>query len=299
MILLRFLESKKGVEFNMIFVLVAGVIILLFFVGFAYRHINVSKTFTDKQVLFRIESDLESYGKAFESDKPLNIPSDLSLDFKCGVINVNQEVKNTNLIIFSPDTLLSKGFVWTKSWDYPFKITNLFYVAGSDTIFFVVDNQDVYRNLPVRFKKFYLNKENTDLISDKLQNPNSVFVVNGDINLPANYKAKVVQIYPNNELKINGRSTIYYGDEMLYGAVFSRNLEDFECLQRKSLEHLKRISDIYRGKADLLKNRRDCGSIYTGISTILGGITNDPISANENLKLQNRNLEKNWCVPIF
>ena len=73
MILLRFLESKKGVEFNMIFVLVAGVIILLFFVGFAYRHINVSKTFTDKQVLFRIESDLESYGKAFESDKPLNI----------------------------------------------------------------------------------------------------------------------------------------------------------------------------------------------------------------------------------
>jgi len=289
--------NKKGFTFNWIFVLIAGTLLLLFFVGFAYKHIGISTQLGNKQILFNLESDIQSYSKALQSDKILKIPQGLNVDFRCGGLHVEEEFKETDLLIFSPNQLQGDIYIWTQSWDYPFKITNMFYVASKETTFFVVDNAEIFQEIPQRFKKVFLNQGN-NLISSKLMDPKAVFVFGGDVVLPSNYKAKVVQIYPNLELKINGQSTQYYGDSLLYGAIFSKNYEDFVCLQNKALDDLERIIMIYKGKADLLKIRRECSLMYNELSRLLGEFVNNP-GYYDLIKNQNRNLEKSGCAPVY
>lgn len=322
--------NKKAfaITFQWIFVTIVGAIILVFFIRFALQHKETSDVLSARQISRGLSDSLDAFGTSLESDKNLVLGLDTEIDFDCDSYTILDYTKTTDKIIFSNQIL--KGnvlYAWTQSWKFPFKITNLFYLANKNVRYLLIYDQDTYGyvkslNIPTRFNIQILPIASLSLRGEKKASATldkTVFVffteVNNDMvknifnEIP---KSAVLMIDKENKevtfyIPTTSTTSFYLEEPLLYGAIFSGDYDTYNCLLQRSLQKLSLVSDIYSKKAYYLwlkTNDENCKYRYNEISKSLAEFKslktkNEFYSYFDQLNEQNKNLNKNDCPLIY
>lgn len=178
-------KGKKGaieVQFNWIFVLIVGALILVFFINIS----NAQRKNADQKLAFELLQKVDlimngaltipETGQVFDMPK---IPFELDCD-RISTLGVSRQFPER--ILFGPDTLQGrKLFVWSKDWTVPYKISNFLYITTSDVRYAIITDWDVNNQVDSsnvdKTRRFYnslpdnITKEITNLsaIKDKNQ----------------------------------------------------------------------------------------------------------------------------------
>lgn len=180
--------SKKAiveVQLKWIFVLIAGVIILSFFVGVAKWYMDSKEEEIANDVMFKLGTILSGAEVSSNTARQIEIPS-MELGTRCDpdacspygctsaieFIGTGAKPASTEIdVIFAPSVLETDIIsAWTIEWQMPYKVTNFMYLAGPDYKYYLAyDDSDVdSERLAKRvFSKLTENKYvDFDLITD-------------------------------------------------------------------------------------------------------------------------------------
>jgi hypothetical protein len=172
------MKGKRGFaeeQFHWVFILIAGTIILSFFVSIVFKE----KSRSESKVAITVMRDLEtvttgasiSKGTAQMLDKP-----DFDLEFDCDFCNCKYTMKGNSKklgdkIIFAPSVLSGRDIIaWTKDWNAPFRITNFLFLTTPLTRYYLVheDADDVFtfinNTLPTTINKVEVPVDDFDTI---------------------------------------------------------------------------------------------------------------------------------------
>src|SRR3989344_2527074 len=136
---------KKGeisFAFKYILVLVAGSIILLFFVRFAFMHAKTSENIGSVKGVTSLNDNLDAFAISPNADTTINLGYDADFKFDCGnIVAGNSQPIRSNKIIFSPKELKGKQIdAWTLAWRFPFKVGNFYYLNNDKNKIYVGGN---------------------------------------------------------------------------------------------------------------------------------------------------------------
>lgn len=283
--------EKRGiaVSFKWIFALIAGMIIFLFIINFAYKHIFISESKTSTILLTNIEAQLDSISFADDFDTILDLNEKFKINLNCNSLQIANIPLKTNKIIFSPKTIESNNLkIWTRTWNYPFTITNFYYITNKD-YYFIDPPYELLSQIPESFNiKTYPDTAEEDA--------EIVFFTKPAQYELEKYKEHKIKIINNNKVTFQSKSADYFGDEMLLGAIFTDDIAKYNCLKQRALNKLKIIASVYQKKAQTL-SQINCQDKYQLIITLL---ENFKIELNpEAVQNADLNLQENDCTPLF
>ena len=189
------MDSKKNkkaaieVSFNWIFVLIAGAVILLFFISM----INTQRDKSNTNIALTVKTELKSIftGAILSDSRQLNVDiPKTTIKFSCdfstcddfessnnptcysqyeiGETGINEQTLSE--IIFAPSEVSGKKLLtWTLAWNVPFYVTNFLFITGSNVKYYFVNegnSLDLFNKLPDT-----LNKELIPLNSLQYEQP--------------------------------------------------------------------------------------------------------------------------------
>src|SRR3989344_3595046 len=127
--------KKRGQEaqFNWIFILVAGVIVLGFFAVFIFKYIELQNKKSSFEIVRNLNTQLEllEITNVF-GENLINLGLVSKVKFSCNgekfsaVVNDQQDLAYNlgDKIVFAPDSVRDKNFgAWIYDWNYPFLVT--------------------------------------------------------------------------------------------------------------------------------------------------------------------------------
>ena len=306
--------------FKWIFGLVAGAIILMFLVRFALQHVDISSKLTDLEYGEYIDDQLEAFRISGSGSKTLELAEGYTLNLDCDGFGINRNLKKSNKIIFGPRSLQGSLAIWTDSWEFPFKITNVYYIGDENLRLLIIydDNFGGYaKNLQIP-AIFNVQKTHIrDFSVDRLRRESGSERVNL-IFFTAVTPAKdiisklgnvhILQVKPGTYSVVyqnTGKETKYVGNEMLIGAMFAP--ENFDCLHAKAIERMRYVTDVYVRRADMLRLKTlepECAQgLRDGKRALESLMDTDNVAAlfslRDQLEEQNRHLRRLDCAQIF
>ncbi len=327
---------KKAVStfpFLMIFVIIAGSIILMFFFSFGQDIFSSSEKLNELTILKNIDQQLASFSLPSNAFNPrINLGRKSEIHVNCindqTILSFNNNQLKTQKLIVSPVKINAKTIqAWTLSWDYPFKIDNFYYLlpgTGDNQINIFIKTPQQDTNLErkrfindFKFPNIIINNPNE---ISQLSKNNLIFLLDNidprtyssratvlqvDFDNP-DYNTRKVAICRNNSC-VNKK---YLGNPMALALAFSNSNENYECIKTQALNKLKDITSIYKTKIDLLKQaRQDCDYSLgnQGISDLLSDLeeitTNLENSQNLNtpkdIEKANKNLKLINCPELY
>ena len=322
------LDNKKGqgIQFNWIYVVLAGAIILGFFSWFIVRYIDLQNTSLDAKVARNIDSNLLAIKGASQFKPVIDLGDSFAFDFSCDSLTVNTRhtQKIDDKIIFSSEhiTKTRNLNVWTYGLDAGFFVDNLIYIIDPKQKYYLVYDKDkdfvqtLYDRMP---NSLYNNIFISDYAGASLSSAGKnkfvlFFEPSGEQLEILSSKGKVVSI----EAKQSGKITFYdfgsvsvdsfFGYGLLYGAVFSDSLEQYGCSKKRVLDKLGLLSNIYYTKArNLAKISNDPLCDYNTVSNLLKSFSESARNSDigvmsksiEPLVYENRRLYDLSCEGVF
>ncbi len=277
-------KAQIQVTFNWIFILIAGAIILLFFI----TAINREKDSSQVQIAQKASSRLDALFSVIQQNPNAiqvhDAPS-YEMNFFCTEEGHYYSVKDgstKNYLesnpIFAPETLgRSKLISWTKSFQAPYPTGPVLYLSDEKNRYiFVVDSQDmktIYEDFPDKFSK--INVTSSEFASIKDDGFRQYIIITeenpSNNNIPAN-KQKILiiekesgeNIYSLGTLKFksgNSNTLIekkYVNQELLFAGIITGNPELYDCGLNKVLKktqivtnmNLDRIGKLWETYAD-------------------------------------------------
>lgn len=161
---------KRGVSapFVWIFALVAGAIVMIFLISFAFRHVDIQETKFSFQDLNNFEINLDLLSQSKSLTTKIQLPE---IEFPCientQFIKTGPASKPTDKIIFSKNQQ-STTTIKTKQFNFPYPITNIYFFASKNYPDQSLDqnllpNQIYYQDLSQAecIKQRLINKINT------------------------------------------------------------------------------------------------------------------------------------------
>jgi len=308
---------KKGISdipFKWIFILIVGALIIAFFVRFAYQHIETTNKINTRQMIYNLDDQLNALSTSQQSNKYIDIKQELNLS--CGSLNSLDFKKSTEKIIFSPSTLKNEKIAaWTLSWEFPFKIANLYYLSNKNIRYLLIYDTTTFnyvKNLQIpqifNYQLMDIKNLNQNVLqrsSSTLQQVNLIFFTQPKYITLTGPKVNIVVVnITKKDIKINNKHYTYLDEPLLYGAIFAP--ENYDCLYEKSLAQLQFISDIYSQKAyyllikvnnPLCKSKLTISKNTLDIFKTLNGII--LYQYKNQLESQNIELLKNDCPSIY
>lgn len=288
--------SKKAdisIQFNWIFILVAGIVLLAFFVGITVwqgekareqRNLkttqNMEATITNaEQSVLNSKSVMRSF-KIQESELNIYCNEFSEIRIKNSAFSVDLQ----NKILFSRENLNAGTlYLWISNWEVPFKVAPFVFMDDGSTMFVFVNNTAQQGALTSLYKSFVYNisKEITNNIGSfedrgfrhyrivfynqtkdyienvQLYNFNDFSAVNI---LPGKFASfgeyGMVEFYgkKGDLLKFQGEKPFLMEDS-LFGAIFSQDHNFYECAMKKAVFRLNWVSQAYAYKAKKLKEK--------------------------------------------
>ncbi len=310
------MKKAQGMEFNWIFVVVAGGVILSVLAAFAFRYIDLQ----NKRANVEVAKTLEINFKLLETTEfslPIGLGTVNKIEFNCFendeflLINDNYKQDIKNVVMFAPKTTRTNQLIgWINSWEYPFLVGKFLYVSGFDNKYFFIGDSELLDDVPILFNTEKINSYSNASVKEEsktkfiyFSNPFSELS-----NLKKKYpKARVIYIneeekrvtfYEDSEEKIED----YYGDAFFYGAIFADNHESYKCGLERAVEKLKAVSKIYILKTNYISNldrRAECqySSLKISLDSFVNKNLNDETA--ENLDNQNKRLYGEGCPAVF
>ncbi len=308
---------KKGqsMQFNWIFVVVAGAIILVFFVGFGMQYANLQKSRESTTISRSIDQMINGL-KGQEQYKEININTAFNFGFKCDGYIINNDPRSymnlSGKTLFTQKNYDVKGlYAWIKEFKRGFKIDNVIYLIDKDKKFYLISDgneqyvNDLYNQMPNSFINIKLVSLN-DLSTIKIIGKNNefVFFTNPEQSILDQFKSKgdiiILDIITKKITFGNGDSQNFIDNTFVYGAIFSGTYESYQCSHSSLTNKFNVINDIYTQKA---RNLQDCCSSGTCdyniiIQKLVQSNINSPDSNFEEINNINQNLA-NYCKVIY
>lgn len=311
--------DKKAfeIQFNWIFVLVAGAAILLFFAVIIVKQKNVSETSTKSTVLKSIEAIITGAGVTTDSWKTEQIPGS-SIEVQCNRLSVGGVSKQyENLILFAPNPVSGGKILWqTMAFNTPYRATNFLFMTSLQARYIIIGDSNLaneinkslssdlkkefYRLLPeiknggnykVRFVFFDdagLNGVDLSKLEGMPDSDVTAIKISGDMEKGA------IDFYQKNQNSwaANGHRSFYIGKASLIGAVYADSAELYECNMKSALSRLALVTRIYKDKTDKLAGtQQQCEQFYTNAKSQLGSIDTSAsrLAVSSNFDMQNVN----------
>jgi hypothetical protein len=311
---MRSVYSKKGIssqQFHWLFVLVAGGIILLFFITI----IMAGKQSSENKLAISMMNSFDAiFAGSKASDNTLTIldaPPNTAIEFVCdrdgyselAIGSTTASKHNSNKIIFAKKTTEGRQYVlFTRSINVPFKVDNALYITDLHTKYFVLDDprypsyaDAIMKILPANVTKEKINDVSAIAPGGFREVVIITFSGLGQLSLSRDFqKIKVtgLSITPttanrgavSSSLKPPGQSRFrpsagtqyYYGSAMLLGAIFSEDGDYYECAVKKLYKKLAVATQLYVARSQLLSE-----SIQTGVCQ---AVYLDAVNAFDDLK---------------
>ena len=240
------MKAKKGfveVQFNWIFVLFVGGLLLIFFTSVVLKQKAVSEKSVSASALKSVESIISSsIGVTLDTTNAVKI-SKTEIGYLCNSISVKDVSVNYNgLIMFAPNVLKGTNLtIQTKIFDIPFRAAN-FLIASTDDVryIFVYDDSNPNSNT--------LKKNIEDSLSNKF---NREFVGKSEIeNIKdmKNYKVRFVFLYgvdlsTNTEIKNLLNIFSKMPDKDVTAVKFKGNIDYKTIIDYGTIEYYKKKYD--------------------------------------------------------
>jgi hypothetical protein len=290
--------KKRGVEiqFNWIFVLIIGAVIIIFFTTIVLRQKSASEASTRSTILTSLETIISGTGISTDTVNLLTIPKS-SIEFGCNRISIEKTSRQfTNLILFAPGMITDNRLIThTVPFNLPFKSTNLLFITSPRSRYILIGDGDtineINRSLPSEMEKeFY------DILPPNLKSKSSLgirFVVVGEmIGFPESFAGTddevvtAVRITGNDESGIldfyrkNGDSWVldgtsaYITKSSLLGSIYSGTKENYECNMENVFARHNLVTQVYTGRTLNLRTNPEVNdfcrqTIYTQTLTSL------------------------------
>lgn len=330
--------NKRGqfeIQFNWIFVLVAGAIILLFFSVIMMKQKSVSEQTTDIFVSRNIKAILSGAEVSAGTLNFVDLPK-IEIEFECSGYRVGsgkrEDIEIMN--VFTPSRIKSNKMVtWTLDWSVPYRVTNFLYLTSPNIRYILVGDNELAHNINKSMPK-ELNKELVDSVSDVVnQGDDKVRFVFFDAPpiLPTGFE----KVKDATALKVNGNkdsgfaeffskdknantfvsqgTSHYLKEPSLIGAIFTDDIEMYNCVMKNAFKKLNIVTKIYQKKTEDLKNYYigqgdSCANYHrlTNINIILGASgefsyanTENINSASKALEQQNKQAQLYSCALIY
>jgi hypothetical protein len=293
-------RGDVDVQFNWVFVFIVGALILAIAVGFVTTQKKNSDTIISNQIMRYTRSVITHSLSTSEKIRFLPLQKSLGASCSLADCSSSGCVSELYVLpkslkasvtyiepIFSPTTIGGKQMMtWTAEFSLPYHAINLIYLT-SDTARYILVGDDsladeLYLGLPESMK----NKERitaSQLASLKDKNNDKIKLVFFGIEptLPPALKGMpdsdlgAIKVIPTDGssqgsiqfyrkkgslLQEEDGPVPYLGKPLLYGAIFSENLESYACNLRKCLTRLGVVSQSYRQKLALLKDSSVVGA---------------------------------------
>ncbi|MBN1503118.1 hypothetical protein JW930_06235 [Candidatus Woesearchaeota archaeon] len=288
---------KKGtveLQFNWVFVLFAGAIILGFFIVLSTRIFRGSSESLNYELLTYLDEIFTGIEATDESEHKLTLPAELEMDCNFFTIKKSEyEGKSLqNRVIFGPNLIKGDLVSYSTYWEIPYK-TNVFIFFTSSQVQYVIIKDDstlankLYDVLPDNMNKVivsnlddYENQNYYKLVfiffTDTVPEVNNNLKVNDNeiaaikitpekdkLFFPGGY-GKVEFYYKQGDSFILDGESVYLGKASLFGAIYSESKETYECNIKKALARSDIITDILIQRTEVL----DAGSTCNYLNTI-------------------------------
>lgn len=263
------------VQFNWVFVLIVGAIILIFFVSI----VNSQKKQSDQNLAFDVLSNIDlimSGGLTVPKTGQIFDMPRLELEFDCNTLSVFGVTRQfPDKIVFAPDLLKGRQLVvWSQDWNVPFKATNFLYLTTSDVRYIFINPRNpqvdsLFENMPnmtremhtglsglidrnnykIRIVYFGSSLPSNPGFPDFMQEMNDEDVTAVLVNLENKY----IRFYEkdgNSFTLSNPEGEYYYyiTDAEIYAAIFAEDEEVYKCSMQKAFKKLHYMSKIYEAR---------------------------------------------------
>lgn len=274
-------QAQLQLQFNWIFILIVGVVIL----GFFFTIINNQNKKANVENAQDLIETLDSvFNTIYINPNTVNTfhITKVRVDFACEeglseyYIQGVGPIDTSKDIIFTPSTLRGNNIItWTKEWNVPFEAGVFTYMANDATAFVFVNISehiwDLYQELPEEFEKTIF----TDILNAQTGIPlitgydRVVVILDGTINNHNDFQPFITLsnvggssgVYTreiditNNKIRFDQQQTKvkpYYTEEMLWGAIFTDDEISYDCTVDKAVEKMTRVAYVLKERNEKL-----------------------------------------------
>ncbi|HLG24945.1 MAG TPA: hypothetical protein VI564_08495 [Candidatus Nanoarchaeia archaeon] len=261
------MRNKKGIEvqFNWLFVLLAGSAILIFFIVFIIRQKNVSEVSNMNSVLKSLESIIAGASVSTYTTNLIEIPES-SIELGCNRLSIGKASRQyQNLILFGPEEIQgSRLITQTLDFNAPYRATNLLYITSRQLKYIIVGesdfaaqinrtlpneiNKDFYKILPLiknenNYKVRFVFFESLEDIPASLQKmPDedvTALKITGDMEI-----GTIEFFSKKKDSWLSKGTSSYLTKSSLIGAIYSDSVETYECNMQAAYAHLMLVNRV-------------------------------------------------------
>jgi hypothetical protein len=280
-------KSQISIQFNWIFILIAGTLILIFFIGVVYKIRASSKESLACNVLSELEAIITGASVSTGTSNSIDTPDVAEIEFVCDKDGFSQfNIKGSGCKkdtpiepIFAPSLIKGKKLItWALEFSAPFKVDNFLFLTHPQVKYVFVGNdvKQYYEELPAEINKQWIENTNSQEFTNLKTESNYKikFIISSipNTNIPEGLKKfsrkdiSQISISPN-KIEFYKKSLIAdsFASEgtvpilpnnlpSIYAAIFSEDKESFECNMKKIYKRLAIISDVYSERTISLIN---------------------------------------------
>jgi len=287
------------ISFGWLFAIIAGAFILFLAIFAATKLINIDDTTHSAKTGKEIGILLNPLEIGFETGKitSFNIPTETRIYSKCNslgnfgrqLIEISQkdfgkwkkvdlDVGFSNKYIFSENSEGKKFNIFSKPFNFPFKICDLVYLSSSLQNYCFV-------NAPESIKE-----EIKDLEPENFALANSVEECKeGDIKVCFGGGNCDIEVkYNLGYINKNGDRIYFEGDALMYAGIFSSS-EVYECQLKRIMKRTKQLCYLYKDKAEFV-SQKGCNSNVKGDLLQLINLINDFENSSDLITIEMKKL---------
>ncbi|MBN2367755.1 hypothetical protein JXC34_01955 [Candidatus Woesearchaeota archaeon] len=280
--------NKKGVieiQFNWIYVAIVGAIILGMFVAIANGIRQNSRTQLESDAINYFDEIFVSMQGSENTELSIMLPGlDIKVDTdreNCNFYTIENSKlggRSTEYVpIFSPDVIKKSVLSYSLRWDVPFTANYFLYLSSPDLAHVFIGGAELNElrdELPNHLSKF--PKEQSDSFkSGDFKNQNyykirfitinkdpSSFGLHSSVKKMKDDQVSAINIKPDENSiefyqkkkdKLEYKGTTYYTDmATMMAALYSENIDSYECNMGKALERMNRIAAMLNKRNSLL-----------------------------------------------
>lgn len=334
------MRNKKAfeIQFNWIFVLVAGAAIILFFTVIVVKQKNVSEFSNKATMLKGIQSIITGASVSTDTTKIIDLPN-ANIEINCNKVGIdgvsNQYQK---LILFAPGLIKGDRIITqTLAFSAPYRAANLLYMTNDRVRYVIIgDNEiakEVNKSLPSDLRKNFYKS-----VPSAIKNENNYkvrFIISENID-ETKIDIKKFEKIPDSDVtavKVSGdlskgevefyqkdkdkfskiAESRYITKSSLIGAVYSDTLETYECNMQNAFSRLNLVTKVYIERTNKLMSevlQAQCTQFYSNalnnLDIILSSSSNfeasniDAIAnAANSLASENKNAQINSCASVY
>ena len=305
-------KAQVQVQFNWIYVSIAGAIILSIFVGIAIKMNKNAKEQLAYEVINEFDEIFTSIQSSENTENNISLAGlDLEIDSNnpaCNYYSIAGTDKSEMSIefvpFFSPHIIKTKILSYVLGWDMPFRVNYFIYMTSPEVAYVSVGPNSIKQKLPEHLTLIQVDDanefENENYYKIRFfttQNPESFHVDNSlkrhkDVSaIKINEGEKSLTFYELASGEFEEVGTTYYIDDTtLIAAIYSESLESYECNMIKAIKRLNKYSVMLEDRAGKIKDSdlsTYCSAIadsYSRAESLLNNMDMEQATKNNVLK---------------